>query len=91
MAVGELVSANKCSVPCGKRLPNHKLGMITMQKAPKTSDYDAFAPCLRATTAPNPYPYGFIAKCTRLTGINQALSRSNFSHIIIIDILKNLI
>ena len=26
-----------------KRLPDHKSGMITMQKAPKTSDYDAFA------------------------------------------------
>ena len=44
MAVGELVIANDCSAVFGslllynKRLPDHKSGMKTMQKAPKTSD-----------------------------------------------------
>ncbi len=27
-----------------QQLPDHKSGMITVQKAPITSDYDAFAP-----------------------------------------------
>ena len=31
------------SVPYGKRLPNHKPGMITVRKTPKHHSNDAFA------------------------------------------------
>ena len=59
LAVGELINQYlndsavfRLPVLYNQRLPDHKSGMITVQKTPITSDYDAFAPKILGLSQP---------------------------------------
>ena len=82
LAVGELINhlvidsaVFRLPVLYNQRLPDHKSGMITVQKTPKHLFNDAFAPNKVDLSQPRTQSLGFIKKHTLKLDNNQVIKR----------------